>query len=461
MRRFLLAGLFVFTACPPQSLPNPPPLGQFYFPTGIVHVDGPDAGDGYLYVANANFDKRFDTGSITAVDLAKIGLPPFGAAPMGVPKQITDLKIDPRSAVHLAPFAGEMVALQRPGGVRLFVPTRSEEHRLFAIDAPTPKTADAVPGFECVVPAGTLPPLFGPDGGHPYDCTGSGLSLVKFEKTESGIPRAPSPIGIALSPAREVWVTALQQADTPRGSTLDPRGYIVHVDGDAPQLFEKSFVSVGQGATHGVVVGSRYAYVTGRLFTSNTPANLVRAVDTQSHETFSTSLENSFTVFEGRGIALSTDERRMYVLGRSPDTLLVASIADASAVTPIVRVERAVPVPEAPSLMVVIPRAGRSDLVAITSSTAGVIAFYDDEVGDLVGQIEGVGLQPYALAADLRPSGGARLYVTNFSDGRVAVIDVPELNRPASAKIVAFLGTSQLCLTRGVNERTSCDGGTQ
>ena len=73
MRRLtLIAGLFVFTACPPQSLPNPPPLTQFYFPTGLVHADGAaDGGDGYLYVASANFDKRYDTGSILAVDCAR------------------------------------------------------------------------------------------------------------------------------------------------------------------------------------------------------------------------------------------------------------------------------------------------------------------------------------------------------------------------------------------------------
>jgi YVTN family beta-propeller protein len=99
--------------------------------------------------------------------------------------------------------------------------------------------------------------------------------------------------------------------------------------------------------------------------------------------------------------------------------------------------------------------------VMITCSTAGVVVFYDDEVGNLTAQISGVGLQPYALAVDLRNTGGARVYVTNFTDGRVTVIDVPDLSRPASAKIVAFLGTSQLCITRGVNEQTSCDGGAQ
>lgn len=477
MRRFpLLAGLLVLTACPPQTLPNPSPTTQFYFPTGIVHVDSRyndgfldgglvDAGfneDGILYVASANFDKRFDNGSVIAVDLAKIGMPAFGAPVVDVPKQILDLKVSPASTVQIASFAGEMAALPRAGGVRLFIPSRSEEHRVFAIDAPTPTRSSESPRLDCYTPATRQAPIPTADGGFPFDCSPTGLSLVAFEKTETGIPRAPSPIGVAVSPVtREVWVTALQQADTPRGSTLDTRAYVVRIDGEHPEIKVDSFVNVGSGATNSIVVGKRYAYTTGRIYATGVPASLVRVVNTESLEAVSASLENTFTVFEGRGVALSNDEARLYVLGRSPDTLLVARIADPYALVPDVRVERSVPLPEGPSLVTAIPRAGKSDLIAITCSTAGVVAFYDDEVGDLVGQIAGVGLQPYAIAVDLRPPNGARLFVTNFTDGRVAVIDVPELNRPASAKIVAFLGGSQLCLTRGVNERTTCDGGTK
>ena len=124
-------------------------------------------------------------------------------------------------------------------------------------------------------------------------------------------------------------------------------------------------------------------------------------------------------------------------------------------------VEHAVPLPEGADLVTVIPRAGRSDLVAIACSTAGVLAFYDDDVGDLVAQVSGVGLQPYAIAVDLKDATGARLYVSNFTDGRVAVVDIPDLNEPKTAQIVAFLGQTQLCLTRGARDTSqpACDGG--
>ena len=471
----LIVGVAVLAGCPPQTIEKLPPEGQFYFPTGIVHVDAPGNPEGILYVASANTDRRFDFGSVMAVDLSKVGLPPFGA-PVGFndagtsgPLLLTDLKLVPGSTVMVAPFVGEMAALPRPDSVRLFFPTKSEGHRLYALDAPTPASPATPPRLDCFTPEGASAPTTAGDGGL-ADCSPTGLTLVGLEKTETGVPRAPAPIGVAISGSREVWVTSLQQADSPKGSTLDTRAYVVHVNGDNPKLFEtdmplldgggvrSSFVNVGPGATNSIVVGARYAYATGRIYSASVPANLVRAIDTTTFTTFSTSLENTVTVFEGRGTALSSKEDRLYLLGRSPDSLLVASVTNPTGAQPSVRVERSVPLPQDPNLITTIPRPGKSDLVVITCSTAGVVVFYDDEVGNLTGQIAGVGLQPYAIAVDVRPAGGARAYVTNFTDGRVAVIDVPDLSRPSSAKIVAFLGASQLCLTRGANEQ-GCDGG--
>jgi hypothetical protein len=42
--------------------------------------------------------------------------------------------------------------------------------------------------------------------------------------------------------------------------------------------------------------------------------------------------------------------------------------------------------------------------------------------------------------------------VSNFADGRVAVVDVPDLSAPQVARVVAHLGKQQLCLTRSERE---------
>lgn len=465
MRRVLLLAVLGLAGCPPTNVEKLPPAAQFYFPTGLVHVDvarPADAGvhDGILYVANSNSDRRYDFGSVMAVDLSRLGLPEFGAIDTGlVAKQIPDLKVDPSSIVQVASFAGEMAALPTDGGVRLFLPTRSELNRIYAVDAPAPTATAPIPKLSCFVT----------DAGPPVgqNCTPSGLTLVALEKTETGIPRAPAPIGIAVSPPpkRDVWITALQQADSPKGSTLEQRGYVVHINGDDPNVAESSFVNVGLGGTNTVVVGKRYAYATGKAYANNVPASLLRAIETSSFTTINMSLENTVTVSEARGAALASNEKRLYLIGRSPDTLLVNSVEGSETSTPQVRVQRSIPLPEGPTLIAAIPRIGKSDLVAISCATSGVVAFYDDEVGDLVAQLVGVGQQPYAMAVDRRMGAnaeGARIYVSNFADGQIAVIDVADLSRPSGARIVAFLGDKQLCLTRGSNDRIEgCDGGTR
>jgi hypothetical protein len=125
-----------------------------------------------------------------------------------------------------------------------------------------------------------------------------------------------------------------------------------------------------------------------------------------------------------------------------------------------------------------VPRPGRSDLVIITCSggavaaqggatAAGVLALYDDDVGNLVGQVPNIGLQPDSLAVDVRPPGSCpgdpsasclRVFVSNFTDGRVAMIDVPDMNRPQDARLRGYLGAAQTCVTRNFSD-TSCDGG--
>ena len=82
-----------------------------------------------------------------------------------------------------------------------------------------------------------------------------------------------------------------------------------------------------------------------------------------------------------------------------------------------------------------------------TSSTAGVVSIYDDDLGRLAAQIIGVGSQPFGLAVQRteytrggRMIEAVRLFVSNFADGRIAVIDVPDLGRPNEAWLIGYLG---------------------
>jgi hypothetical protein len=470
------------SACPAIDIFLPTPLERFYYPTALAHFDNPQApqGNGLLAVASSNFDKRFVSGSATVLNLDQlpVPLPAFGSVPAS-PIQLpllrpvssdgrTRLEPDGGSgdAVAIAPFAGQMAVLPMEGNRwRLFIPTRSEDHRVHALDVTL--SSDGVPSLSCF-------------GSESRSCLDSAPSLTRFRQSTSGLPRAPEAYGVALrarvcssptdcgdpssrygcrlgrcvsvdeggqiqGPAVDVLVTHLAQADTPQGSGRDLRGYLVKLESETMTLTEQSFIDLGPGATHSIAVGSRWNFVSGRLL--NPAGNLVRMVDTTSRIFVSSGIETTFRVAEARGIALSSDERRLYMIGRSPDALLVASIDDATATTPTLRVVRGVPLPETPNEMVALSRPGRGDLLAIVCINAGVLAVYDDDVGDVVAQVPGVGVQPFGVAVDRR-GGGARLFVSNLGDGRVAVIDMPDLNRPQGTRLVAHLGAQQLCLIR-------------
>ena len=141
----------------------------------------------------------------------------------------------------------------------------------------------------------------------------------------------------------------------------------------------------------------------------------------------------------------------MYVVGRNPDILLVVDVRGARTASPSLQVVRAVPVPATPGPLQVIERPGRGALVVLTSQSTGSLSIYDDGLGQLATEVLGIGLQPFGLTVDRRETtaegGGvvrqARIFVSNFGDGRVAVVDIPNLDQPEEARLVAHLGVRQ------------------
>ncbi|MFO0597472.1 MAG: hypothetical protein U0228_19345 [Myxococcaceae bacterium] len=465
-RLSFVAALAGLCSCADPGSQSGPPVTQLYFPTSIAHVDTAKD-EGVLFVSNANFDKRYATGSVVALNLDAIGLPKLGTT-TGTVEELKDLKLTDTQSVQIASFAGEMAVQNLAANdYRLFVPTRSEGNRVYRVHATV--DAQGVPTLGCV----------GAEGQNCID-TGASLSPREFEQSTTGVPRAPGPYGVALGPRtcsvdadccgadepdcgrtcsaagtcngldgtafNDVWVTHISQADSPALSNLNFRGYLVRLDSDAFSVGERNFINIGSGGSNSATVFQGWTYVSGRILS---PApNLMRVVN-RDGVTLSTALEYLFRVSDSRGIAVSSDGKRLYMVGRIPDVLLVMGISNA-ATYPTLSFIRAVPLPDAPNALSVLSRPGKGDLVFVTCTSGGSVVTYDDGVGDLVSTVGGVGVQPFSIAVDQRGN-AARLFVSLFGDGRIAVIDVPDLDHPQRASLVAHLGSQQLCLTRGVN----------
>ena len=226
MRPLILISALVWAGCAAENEPQHPPRDRFVYPSGIVHL--PVANDparplGSLYVASANFDKCFDTGAVTALDLDALKLPPIGEPVGAAPKEFTDLQVTEQNIVEIESFAGQMAVWNPPVATeanpnripRLFVPTRAEGNYLHAIDVEGTK-------LSCV-------------NGQGNSCIVGALSLTNnIEGSVGDLPRAPAPLGVTVGNVGnepELWVTHVEAADSPARSAKNPHTYVVHLPG--------------------------------------------------------------------------------------------------------------------------------------------------------------------------------------------------------------------------------------
>lgn len=444
MRLILLSTFAVCLACNAQGVPRLPPADSFYYPTGITHVAESPSEEGFLYVANANFDRRFDYGSVIALDLSALSprLPAFGApVAAGSPMDVRALNLGAQSQVLIQSFAGEMEKRVTSGSARLFIPSRGEGSFIYALDA----TRGALScGNDKVAP--------GAPAGTAADCSTSEPSqslTVNEQGTATGKPRAPEPYGVGISGDGEVFVTHLRTADSPVGSGTNQETYVVRFPADGP-VTDSSYVSLGSGAGSSVAVGARWAYVTGRFLN---PRGYVlrlvkRTAPDQAPVVLNPLIEDAFLVSEARGIAINAAEDRAYILARGPDTLFVVDIQGAQTDNPSLNLVHAVPLPAGANEIKLIERSGRGTLAVITCSTANIVVLYDDDIGQLVSLITDVGVQPFGIALAPQSSGGVRIFVSTFGDGRISVLDLPDLAQPQNLRLVARLGRPQVCVTQ-------------
>jgi len=467
MRPLILISALVWAGCAAETEPQPPPSDRFVYPSGIVHlpVQSDPSKMGALYVASANFDKCFDTGAVMALDLDTLGLPAIGAPVIDTPKKITDLQVGPGGYVQIESFAGQMAVMRNTetGNPRLFVPTRAEENYLHAVDI-VDKTQ-----LSCV-------------GGQGTSCIPGGLSLTRdIPESQDDLPRAPAPLGVTVGEdRREVWVTHVEAADSPARTAQNFQTYVVRLDnagGSGLSIDKGDFIplssgGLSNGGAHATAIGRRYVYVSGRQYVTGQSTQfatfLLRLIDPANpSRILETGLSGIYSTLEARDVLVggytvspdgdkAKDRERLYLVARGPDVLLVLDVLGPETDQPRVSVVNAVLLPGGASYATLIRRGvpeANNDIVAVTCTATtrieGAVVLYDTRLGQIVAQLEDVGRQPYGIAVHhpARTSAAepdqARLFVTNFGDGRVAVIDIPDLANPQGAALVAYLGKLQ------------------
>ena len=402
--------------CASEHAGSAPPTDAFHYPVSLAVLESGEGGPNVLYVVSSNFDLLYNRGSVIAIDLDKLGDQPDGPIAAAVDPE--------RGHVWIDSFAG-LTAAYRPvsagaGQRTLFVPTRSD-NLLYALKADGPL-------LSCF------------SGGEGQDCLSTGIPLAEGETV------AEDPFGAAIR-GRELFVTHLRR---PVVDEEFRNSHLVRIDAESPGA--PSFIDIGAAPSEGVVDTPSGLYLTGRSVrdSAGDRSEALRALIGTA--IIDTGVTEATRVKETRGVAVSSDGTRLYVVTRGtrnsqnspaegPDGLLVIDISTDSA-TGAARHEVLgfVPMPEGASRVLSVSRPGMRDLVAVACTESDALVIYDDEIGTVARLVEGIA-QPYDVVAVTRKAGGKRLFVASFGNHTVDVVDIPDLQRPGEAKLVGQLGT--------------------
>ena len=441
---FLLAFSLV-SGC--DNTGEPPPVGRLVFPIAVaISPDG-----NHLFVANSNFDLRYNAGSLhsydlsvlnTALDQVLMACDPTenecGIIPMEDERDDLLDGIEPVAGllvdqVRIGSYVDGMAIAPRGDGARIYMPVRSEANLTYL-------QSNAVGCFDC---------------GAAIDCTVNrdALGRACTDDHRRGDDEAATLRDIAL-PADPVGVTVGPLRDIVRGDSTDPGdgSYVLfaHRDGRASLFFDQAegdddapvlvhtlaglpteLVDITvEPSTQLAWLPSALNPVVGRVgiafdgatmepersYLYNAGDLFVRGVDTG-------------TVTRGDTRVVRFDPRpgvqRAYILSRRPRALLVADTSDTISN---VEVIDAIEVGFGPSRLEVVSFARGTAEDPDAERTLAFISCYDSrdvyaidvDLGRLVGIVRGLG-GPFELAVDAPRE---RLYVLDFRSSVIRVIDL-------------------------------------
>jgi DNA-binding beta-propeller fold protein YncE len=402
-----------------------PPEDQIFFPTGIAIAPN----DAVLFVASANSELRYDSGSISVVDLASVDqtIATWTSGGTDYPSACTpdpdhretlqcpaDEFIMPGAGARVGNFATD-IAVQDTGGgnLRLIVPTRGDPSVAWVDwDGASGKLGCNADGaqFALCDEAHRLSyiqndPNIGLMPDEPFNAfaDSTGEFAIITHLTSGAVTLIDSPIGgtaeiadVQLNLFAADPLTGLRGATGVAGRTPGSLGDIVYVGSRSENRIQT--LTVGRP-----VNGTLPYLVPGDWFFLDAIGN---TGDGNSEDT--------------RDIAFSPSGNRMYLLNRLPASLQIFDTSLGPTGFPNNQGEGGVAVCRQASQLSILD-AGDGERAYVTCFQDGQIYVVDPRGTSAIVDIIEVGRGPYAIAASATRG---RIYVSNFLEYTVAVIDV-------------------------------------
>jgi len=442
--RYVCALSVALTGCTASGEEVRPPRDQIFFPTGAAISPKQT----HLFVTNANSDLTYDSGSVSVFDLAQVDdviagwldaktLPP-GCAQDGdhtetlmCPEEMF-LGVTRDSGVRIGNFATEIAVQDTDAGngeLRLIIPTRGD---------PSISWADW-DGDRLTCRAGAE--------GHEQCDDDHRLSFVQNNADNISIPEEP--FGAFADTAGEFAIVthltsgAVTLIDSPRGGNAVITDIVTGVFAPDPQTGLRGATGVA-GRTPSAIddiiyVGSRSEDRI-QTFTVGRPVNGASPFLLSSNYFFldavgTTNGQSSDT----RGMAFSGSGDRLYLVNRRPPSLQIFDTSLGVTGFPKNRAIGATDICRQASTLSVAD-SGDGERIFVSCFQDGQVYIINPEGGGSTDDIVTVGRGPYTVVA---APARKRLYVTNFLEDTVAVLDI-EPGSKTRNRVVLRIGEPRL-----------------
>jgi hypothetical protein len=424
----LCAVTAVLGACTASSEDVRPPADQLFFPSGLVIAPG----ESVLFVANANAELRYDSGAIGVVDLERVvAVTDEWARTKDTPPAGCTVDLDrsetlecptarfmvPEASVRIGNFATD-IAVQDltpgtpavPSKLRVFVPTRGD---------PSIAWADydvAAKRLSC-----------GGGGGFSLCDDAHRLTFVNNDPAQRAI--VDEPFGVFADSMNGFAIVSHQLggALTLIDSPSDGDAVISDIQGG----YFLSDQNTGVSAATGVAGRDGLVYVSSR--TDNRIQTVTVGRPLNKAPPFLQAGAFFFLDAVGQGAGLSGDSRglrfsnrgdRLYSVNRSPPSLHIYDTSLTPAGTPRNKLAGASDICRQATAVTTVEIAS-VERAYVTCFQTGEIYIVDPAGTSHVEAIVIVGRGPYAIAGS---ASRKQIYVSNFLDSTIAVIDVDPMS---------------------------------